>query len=85
MSPYGQCSTNIDCGCLPLTISDDSGLCGFLRIKCSRLEPCEMPDDYCKNLGHVCVHYPRCHHVSVCYPLSMIDQRICPPKISKNK
>lgn len=83
MSQYEQCSTNNDCGYFPLTISDDSGICGFLWINCSRLEPCEIPNDYCENPGYICVHHPRCHNVPVCYPLSMIDQRLCPPKKSK--
>ncbi|CAF0848777.1 unnamed protein product [Rotaria sordida] len=78
-SQSGQCSTNKDCGCLSLAASENSGICGFLGIDCTRLDLCQTPGNTCEKLDHVCVHHPQCTNVSVCYPLAMIDQRLCPP------
>jgi len=83
VSAYDSCSTNTDCGCLPMVISDNRGLCGFLWVSCSRLDPCQAPNDNCEKPGHICVQHPRCNDHPVCYPLSMIDQHICPPSKSK--
>ncbi|CAF2807150.1 unnamed protein product [Rotaria sp. Silwood2] len=78
ISQYGKCSTNNDCGCLPLAASENGGICGFLWVDCSRLDPCRTSDNTCEKLDHMCVHH-QCKNGPVCYPLSMIDQRICPP------
>ncbi|CAF4863694.1 unnamed protein product, partial [Rotaria sp. Silwood2] len=58
--------------------ADNTGICGLLSITCSQLAPCESSNNPCSAPGHICVHHPRCHLLPVCYPLSMIDQRICP-------
>ena len=63
--------------------ADDSGICGFLWLTCSRLDSCKGADDHCEKSDHICVHHPRCQDRPVCYPLPMIDQRICPPPNSK--
>ncbi|CAF4730526.1 unnamed protein product [Rotaria sp. Silwood1] len=78
VSQYGQCSTNNDCGCLPLANSENSGICGFLWVDCSRLESCQTPGNTCEKSDHMCVRL-QCKNEPVCYPLSMIDQRMCPP------
>lgn len=49
ISPYGQCSTNSECGCFHMTAKDDRSFCGFLWATCSRLVPCEAPDNVCGN------------------------------------
>ncbi|CAM4971838.1 unnamed protein product [Rotaria socialis] len=77
-SQYSQCSTNKDCGCFPLTTSDKSGICGFLWVACSRLDPCQTPGNTCEKPDHKCVRHPQCNSAPVCYPISMIDKQICP-------
>ncbi|CAF2046393.1 unnamed protein product [Rotaria magnacalcarata] len=77
-SQYSECSTNKDCGCFPLATSDKSGICGFLWVACSRLDPCQTPGNTCEKLDHKCVRHPQCNSAPVCYPISMIDKQICP-------
>ncbi|CAF4013882.1 unnamed protein product, partial [Rotaria sp. Silwood1] len=62
-----------------MTGADDTGICGLLTMTCSQLELCESLKNNGSEPGYVCVHHPRCHDRPVWYPLSMIDQRICPP------
>ncbi|CAF2975667.1 unnamed protein product [Rotaria socialis] len=69
-SQYSECSTNKDCGCFPLTTSDKSGICGFLWVACSRLDPCQTPGNTCEKPDHKCVRHPQCNSGSVCYPIS---------------
>ncbi|CAF2796752.1 unnamed protein product [Rotaria sp. Silwood2] len=77
-SQYSSCSLNIACRCLQLSFTDDMGICALLGVSCSRLHPCQSPDDTCES-NHICVRYPQCNSTSLCYPLSMVDQRLCPP------
>ena len=79
ISQYGQCSTNTACGCFHMTDANDIGICGFLWAPCSQLVPCGSSNNACDNPDHICVRHPRCNSLPVCYPVSMIDQRICPP------
>lgn len=72
------CSTNKDCGCLPLVNSPNAGICGFLLLNCTRLERCQTTSNTCKKSDHICIYHPECQDVPVCYPMSMIDQRVCP-------
>ncbi len=81
-SQSGLCSSNNACGCLPITFSDNIGICGLLNVSCSRLSPCR-PDDTCQSADFVCVDYSQCSSTPLCYPLLMIDRRLCPPMLSK--
>ncbi|CAM4830533.1 unnamed protein product, partial [Rotaria magnacalcarata] len=58
--------------------SDKSGICGFLWVACSRLDPCQTPGNTCEKPDHKCVRHPQCNSAPVCYPISMIDKQICP-------
>ncbi|CAF3963131.1 unnamed protein product [Rotaria sordida] len=78
-SQYDLCSSNNECGCLQLSLSNNVGICAILDLSCSRLQPCQAPGDTCETTDHVCVRHPRCNSSPLCYPLSMIDQRLCPP------
>ena len=80
---YDRCSTNSDCGCLHMAGAADTGICGFLLGACSEFAACASSNNACQEPSHTCVHHPRCHLLPVCYPVSMIDQRICPPIASK--
>ncbi len=82
-SQYDQCSTNGACGCFHMSGADDTGICGFLWVTCSQLALCGSSNNTCDDPDHICVRHPRCHSLPVCYPVSMIDQRICPPIKSK--
>ncbi|CAF1352511.1 unnamed protein product [Adineta steineri] len=78
---YGECSTNIACGCFHMKgVNDDIGVCGFLWPTCSRLVPCNSSDNSCLESDKICVHHPQCDDRPLCYPVPMADQRICPPK-----
>ncbi|CAF1511339.1 unnamed protein product [Rotaria sp. Silwood1] len=79
MSQYDQCSTNSACGCLYRADFDDIAICGFLGVTCSELVSCESLNNACDEPNHICIRHPRCHNLPVCYPLSMIDQQMCPP------
>jgi len=80
---YDRCSTNGNCGCFHMTDAGGSGICGFIEVTCSKLALCNSSNNVCDEPNHVCVRHPRCQSHSVCYPLSMIDQRICPPTTSE--
>ena len=79
VSQNDRCSTNGACGCLHMIGALDSGICGFLYAPCSELVSCASSSNACYEPDHICVHHPRCHLHPVCYPMSMIDQGICPP------
>jgi hypothetical protein len=83
ISQNDRCSTNSACGCLRMAGAGDAGICGFLYGPCSELVSCESTNNACYEPNHICVHHPRCYLHPVCYPVSMIDQRICPPLSSK--
>ncbi len=75
---YSACSLNSGCGCLSLSFSDSFGICGALNGSCSQFTPCQ--NDACAQVQHICVRHPRCSSIPVCYPLSSIDQSVCPIK-----
>ncbi|CAF4025886.1 unnamed protein product [Adineta steineri] len=81
---YGECSTNIACGCFHMIgTSDNTGVYGFLWPTCSRLVPCNSSDNSCRQSNTICVQHPQCNDLPLCYPVPMIDQTICPPMINK--
>ncbi|CAF4100188.1 unnamed protein product [Adineta steineri] len=81
VSQYDQCSTNNACGCLHrIDATDNIGICGFLRMTCSQFIPCESSNSTCYEPDHICIYHPRCRSHPICYPLSMTDKEICPPK-----
>ncbi|CAF4217803.1 unnamed protein product [Rotaria sordida] len=82
ISQYGQCSSNNGCGCLHLSFTDDIGICALIGVSCSRLSPCQSPNDACQETDHICVRHPQCNSQPLCYPLSMVDQRLCPPAMT---
>lgn len=85
ISQYDRCSTNNACGCLHMAGATDAGICGFLYTPCSELVACSFSNNLCYEPNHICVRHPRCFSHSVCYPISLIDQRICPPAQSKRR
>lgn len=78
---HGSCSLNPTCKCLHLSFSDDVGICAVVGVTCSKLSPCQAPYDTCAE-NHICVRHPECGPSPLCYPLSMADQRLCPPMTS---
>ncbi|CAF4097439.1 unnamed protein product [Rotaria sp. Silwood2] len=68
-----------------MTASNESGICGFLWLTCSQLVSCGSFNHICYQPNHICVHHSRCFVHPVCYPLSMMDQAICPPKTSPSR
>jgi hypothetical protein len=82
-SQNDRCSTNPACGCLHMTSAADTGICSFLNGSCSELISCKFGNNDCYEPGHICVRHPQCFSDPVCYPVSMIDQQICPPITSK--
>ncbi|CAF1145782.1 unnamed protein product [Rotaria magnacalcarata] len=76
---YGRCSSNTACGCLHMEGALDIGICGFQWVMCSELTPCDEIDNYCQEPDRVCVRHPRCHERPVCFPVSMMDSKVCPP------
>ncbi|CAF1369392.1 unnamed protein product [Adineta steineri] len=81
---YGECSTNNACGYFHMVgASNDTGICGFRWLACSRLVLCNSSDNSCSQPNTTCVQHPQCNDLPVCYPATMTDQSICPP--TKNK
>ncbi|CAF1323597.1 unnamed protein product [Adineta steineri] len=62
---------------------DNTGICGFLWPTCSRLLRCNSSDNSCLQSNTICVQHPQCEDFPLCYPVTMIDQNMCPP--TKNK
>jgi hypothetical protein len=58
LSPYGPCSSNLACGCLSLTATENSGICAFLDYSCSALTPRAANNRTCPQSGHFCVKHP---------------------------
>ncbi|CAF1057136.1 unnamed protein product [Adineta steineri] len=76
---YGECSTNIACGCFHMIgAKDDTGICGFLWPTCSRLVRCNSSDSSCLQPNTICVQHPQCEDFPLCYPVTMIHENICP-------
>ncbi|UJR18069.1 hypothetical protein I4U23_004969 [Adineta vaga] len=78
---YDSCSTNTECGCFAMLNTDGIGICAFLWPSCSQFTPCNVTDNTCEKLTTICVRHPRCHNLPVCYPTSLMDERICPSKL----
>ncbi|CAF1557138.1 unnamed protein product, partial [Adineta ricciae] len=79
--PYARCSTNSACGCLPMVGADNIGICAFLWKFCSQLLPCGSSQG-CSEPDHVCVQHSRCSNKPLCYPVSMMNDNICPPQLT---
>jgi len=77
---YSACSLNSGCGCLSLSFSNSWGICGLLNQSCAQFTACQLPNYACAQFEHICVRHPRCSSTPVCYPLSLIDQNVCPIK-----
>lgn len=75
---YGGCSSNTECTCFLKSADDDSGICGFQWVICSKLVPCEPANNHCNKSDHICINHPQCRNNSVCYPIAMADEQICP-------
>ncbi|CAF1031635.1 unnamed protein product [Adineta steineri] len=75
---YGPCSLNGACGCFHMAGLVDTGVCGFLWPICSQLKPCNSSSNACDQPDTICVQHRRCRDIPLCYPVSMMDQRICP-------
>ncbi|CAF0846686.1 unnamed protein product [Adineta steineri] len=85
-SQYGRCSQNSACGCFHMIGAQNDGIyVDFLWKSCSNLDLCDSSTNTCDKVDHICVHHPRCNSHSVCYSLSMIDPRICPPITKVNE
>ncbi|CAF1136441.1 unnamed protein product [Adineta steineri] len=81
---YSECSTNSACGCFRMVgTNNNTGICGFRWLACSRLVLCNSLDNSCSQPNTTCVQHPQCNDLPVCYPGTMTDQSICPPM--KNK
>lgn len=80
---FDTCSSNSQCGCLPLSNSNSLGVCGLRNASCSDFVECQSSDDTCAQPEHVCIRPPRCGSPRLCYPLAMAQQNLCPPLISK--
>ncbi|CAF4143920.1 unnamed protein product [Adineta steineri] len=81
---YGQCSTNIACGCFHMVGADENtGVCGFLWPTCSRLQPCISSDNSCLQPNTICVQHPYCDDRPLCYPTTLIQENYCPPMTNK--
>ncbi|CAF4182198.1 unnamed protein product, partial [Adineta steineri] len=76
---YARCSKNTACGCFHRLNTNDISICGFLWPTCSQLVPCNPSTNVCGRSDTICVRHPRCHDLPLCYPVSMIDQSVCPP------
>ncbi|CAF0722125.1 unnamed protein product [Adineta steineri] len=50
---------------------------------CSRLLRCNSSDNSCLQPNTICVHHPQCDDFPLCYPVTMIDQKMCPPMENK--
>ncbi len=83
VAQYSRCSKNSACGCFHMVNADNTGICGFLWVTCSQLVPCNRSDNSCHQADAICIRHPRCDDLPLCYPVSMIDQRICPSIESK--
>ncbi|CAF4187838.1 unnamed protein product, partial [Adineta steineri] len=75
---YGRCSMNSACGCFHRANADDISICGFLWPTCSQVALCNSSNNTCDQSDTICVGHPRCHNRPVCYPVSMIDEPVCP-------
>ena len=76
------CSKNSHCSCLPLKHGNETGVCGVVSVNCSQLVSCEAVNSGCYP-GEICAHLSQCGKAPVCYPLSLTDEHLCPPKSSE--
>lgn len=76
--PYEKCSSNVGCGCIPLSSNNKSSICALLSVACSKLSSCAQDNRTCYQPGYTCVKHSRCQNNPLCYPMSMATQSICP-------
>ncbi|CAF1460799.1 unnamed protein product [Adineta ricciae] len=84
MSQYDRCSKNSACGCFKMVNTENFGICASLRPICSQLDLCESSNNVCTKDNHICVRHPSCNSNPVCYPISMMDEKICPTTETMN-
>ncbi|CAF1631981.1 unnamed protein product, partial [Adineta ricciae] len=75
--PYSRCSSNSACKCYPMVGAKNVGVCTFILKTCSQLIPCGSSQE-CSDPDSICIRHSRCNNSPVCYPLSMINENICP-------
>ena len=54
-------------------------MCALAGVDCARLNPCRSTDYICEDPNFICVRHSQCSSQPVCYPLVMMDRRLCPP------
>lgn len=81
-APSSQCSTNPECGCLSMAISNHGDICAYLLDACSNLQPCQSNNRTFSEHGHICVTYSQGGNRPLCYSMKLSSQYLCPPKKS---
>lgn len=76
-----RCSTNINCQCLLMTMTDD-GICVDATADCRDLIPCKRDNKTCSIPNTICVNHTQCHML-VCYPLYFASSKRCPSSNAK--
>ncbi|CAF1198399.1 unnamed protein product [Adineta ricciae] len=82
--PYRRCSSNSVCKYYPMAGANDVSVCTFILKQCSQLIPCGSSQE-CSHPDSFCIHHNGCGNSPVCYPLSMINENICPPLLAALK
>jgi hypothetical protein len=79
-----RCSSNVNCGFLPYAGGGQSGACGLIASSsCAQMAECTSHFT-CSQPNTMCVKHPGCNLWSVCYPLDMAGENVCPsPNISE--
>lgn len=78
---YPSCSSNPDCECIALFNNESTRICIYSLISCSILTQCSGHEP-CRS-GTVCVNNSRCGKKSVCMPMALATQEVCPQKPGK--
>ncbi|CAF1258560.1 unnamed protein product [Rotaria sordida] len=84
IAQYDRCSLNSACACFHLAGDVDTGICTDEFVDCSELIACDNSNNLCREPSHRCVHHPRCHNFSVCYPMPSFNEQLCPPMAMVN-
>lgn len=66
-----------------MTEYDTIAVCALLGVSCSQLRSCQLPDNTCEQSDHICVLHPNCNSNPLCYPMTIVDQTLCPSTIRK--
>ncbi|CAF4619968.1 unnamed protein product [Rotaria socialis] len=77
-SENSSCSQNRACACFNTANTTVPSICGFKWAICSQLVECNGSYNSCNQSEYECIHQPPCRNKSICYPISMSQQRICP-------